>query len=298
MDEKLCLLAVFLLVSSSLYGLHLAAYRPNAFSKYAQRDLVEPLEGVQLNDTTLEYGEAFFFGNSVTRHYAFRFCRGDHERIRERRREKQLCTNEVGSSSCDIHCITGHTVHFRWANLLGSDSSTDPRDACLRFKTIESCFASIFGNVTVKDLLIIGSVPIEGMPANVSKQIWDKPFDVQIPMWREYLDAHKIADFLVLILKHFPGDIRWHSFAFLKIEDDSKGSMTQQHLIMLREINDDIARAVEFVNDPRLAFVDVWNLQKQNVGKYADLIHHPGAVSVKVVEQIVQSLLEQRNQAS
>ena len=59
---------------------------------------------------------------------------------------------------------------------------------------------------------------------------------------------------------------------------------------MLREINDDVARAIEGVNDPRLKFVDVWSLQQQNVGKYADLIHHSGPLSVTIVEQILQSL--------
>ena len=280
--------AAFLLVSSSFY---LVMSRPT----YSAGVLIEESNLVELKGKTLEYGEAFFFGNSVTRHYAFSFCHGDHEHIRERSQEKSMCIDEVGHSSCDMHCIDGHTVRFRWANLLCSETSTDPRDACSRFKTTESCFASMFGNATVKDLLIIGSVPIEGMPSNLSKQIWDKPFDIQVPVWREYLDAHKIAGFLLKVLKYFPGDIRWLSFAFLKIEEDVKGAMVQKHLIMLREINDDIARAVELVNDPRLTFVDVWDLQKQNVAKYADLIHHPGALSVKIVEQIILSILEQRN---
>tara|TARA_B110000003_G_scaffold113003_1_gene115606 strand:+ start:1738 stop:2205 length:468 start_codon:yes stop_codon:yes gene_type:complete len=64
--------AAFLLVSSSFY---LVMSRPT----YSAGVLIEESNLVELKGKTLEYGEAFFFGNSVTRHYAFSFCHGDHE---------------------------------------------------------------------------------------------------------------------------------------------------------------------------------------------------------------------------
>jgi len=284
--------ALFLVTSSCVYDYVWSSLWPRRSAGiYIEKPrLVGAVGGVTHSVSHLPFRDAFLLGNSVTRHYAFKLCKGNIELPLDRQQEKQMCETEVGVSSCDLYCNSGRTVSFRWANLLGSELSTDPRDVCLQFKTIESCFSDMFSNATETDLLVIGSIPIEGMPTNVTKKIWHTPFEVLIPAVREYLDVHKIAGFLSKVLKHFPGNIRWHSFPFLKIDADTKGSLLQKHLVMLREMNDGVARAIEGVNNPRLKFVDVWNLQKQNIGKYADLIHHPGNLSEAVVEQILQSL--------
>lgn len=77
----------------------------------------------------------------------------------DRQHEKNSCRGE----NCVQYTLNGDTtIKFMWKNLLGLERLyDDPRDICPLGKSTRVCFEHLFAHARRKDILIIGSVPID-----------------------------------------------------------------------------------------------------------------------------------------
>ena len=281
------------------------ALDPSYFTEMEQCATFPSLEtcfaNVSLNFTDLSRRNYYFVGNSVDRHYAFalRDILGTSPKSMSRAEEKKSCQGVLGTASCGFTFFTRSdiqtTVNFYWKNYLGMTQSYDDmsRDVCKDSQS-EALFTDLFHNASSRDVLIIGSVPVDSEYFKKLGGHSSAPFHISAPQWLESQLHLRVHDILEMLLRTFPGAIIWHSYPFLNMNKNSFG-------------NDlafgDLNRCFSFGNSliqcyarsyPRIAFLDLTSMQARRLPEYNDLIHHSGKISEDIVEIMLKLISQER----
>jgi len=88
-----------------------------------------------------------------------------------------------------------------------------------------------------------------------------------------------------MLLTVFPGRVLWISYPILNILSTDP---TVNDLIVT--VNRMVRDGVRQVNDPRLAYLNLAPLQRENLHQYSDVIHHPGALS-EIIIRLISNML-------
>lgn len=240
----------------------------------------------------------FFLGNSVLRHYSFVLPRvldslGSIGTIGavgaagvSREMEKTLCVGLLNSSSCDHVTANGDTtVRFMWKNGIGQDEplhDDSGRDICGGGDE-RTCLERLFANATARDVLVIGSFPLDGRAfARGGFSSLAKPFQTCSAVLKAGLTAELVLGIVRNVLAAFPGTVLWTTYPHWRGDKRTDACYRKVFGLVQRAIGG----AAEQHSDlrARVAFVNLYPIQLQLQHLYADLIHHPGALSEYIVK--------------
>lgn len=241
----------------------------------------------------------YFFGQSVTRHYAYSMADvlvigRDSDPLGASRLE------EKARASAGAQPARHKGTRFYWKNYIGMQHAYDDekRDACAPFKRPQhldsptgQCFARLLRGATENDVLVIGSISVN---TTEFKRIGGNSYigGPEMTLAAVGFDAAHMA-LLRLLLRQFPGAIVWHSYPYVRLEADTKpscgrpkksGNLTQANQCAdknacIGPINAAIRCAILRLGSSRVQFLNLWELQRQRQHEYVDQIHHPGPLS-------------------
>ena len=265
----------------------------------------------------------YFFGNSVTRHYAMALkdvsVHGNDLHL-NRTSERQFC-NDGHCKLQDDKTSSAPSVEFIWKVLLDpSEHNTGDggRDQCtMMWKrsrknnrtlpwSVEACLAELFQRASRKDVLVVGTrminITLSEHMAGVlpgeasSKRRLPISFEMTTPLNTFLTAVHtRVADILAMLLRVFPGAIIVHSQPHRPMHfhdgwlPGGKGPVNLNRCDE-RVDNRVLCAALTASMVSRLRFLQLRGVQKRNEAAYNDFIHHAGPLSELAVRAMVGML--------
>lgn len=220
----------------------------------------------------------FLIGNSVTRHYGFtlRKLLSENSTLNfniTRLEEKEICREEIGISSCSfpISKKFNTSVTFLWKYWLGEENNVDDfNDFCRYEINLTTCLLHAFSATKKDDVLIIGSIAINGSYFYEKKmKTWESFKNSNFKEASMHLDITTLAK---VIFSTFPGVIIWHSYPHMT--DGLNNDCYEKADEKAKEIANSNIRG---------KFVNLRKIQIANAQLYDGIIHHPGILSEMIV---------------
>lgn len=243
-------------------------------SRYKWWDLTNTsLHDVQhLSSTDQSERHFFFFGNSVTRHYAFALERvlankSDHSGTRHK--AKMICPKTT-SQGCTLQ-----QVRFMWKNWPWKPPTTPTMpaehllDGCSSSSSIETCIGSFLLGASANDVLVVGSnyaytsICRFGNESDAYKQASK--------------DLPKLVNFIV---NTFPGLIVFHTLG--PVRENHERPAEHRWIPSLNNV------MRSSVAGTRIVVLDTYSILLTMRDLFEDVIHHPGLPSEAVVKLLLQ----------
>lgn len=243
-----------------------------------------------VNGTLYRGRNVYLMGNSVIRHYSFTilsFLEGMAEDLSmDRQHEKSICHDELDTDTCSHYTKNGDTaIHFKWKNFLGLETLYDDgRDICPLDKSTRDCFKHVFKEALRKDILVMGSIPMDVAMFREAKMSSSARTLEQILHAVHFSNVSFATDMIDIVLDYFPGTVIWLNYPFVISKNHALlGYIDSYSKVTWDAVNNSIYKH-------RIKFLNLKAIQMENKALYADFIHHPGALSKLIVSYIYQHI--------
>lgn len=233
-----------------------------------------------LLDYEIKKRDFYFVGFSVTRHYSYALRKIlKNISVPNTREDEKKLQNE--------HKPPDSNIFFDWKLTIGMDKDNrDPRDNCKHYADTKECFSHKFIRSNTKSVLILQSVAINTTHWNTNKYHTITKGDVFYPYMADSSYHNNMGEIINTIQNTFRGQILWLNYPHViqRLHNGKKYYFLES---CTRYLDSNVMCSLINNKWDRIHYMDFYNLQTQFEDEYDDMIHHPGALSEKIVNTIL-----------